>query len=357
MTAAHPSATPEPDGALAGPQAAPDAPVGLTVSELHAALDEALRSAGLGQVWVTGVVQSLRRKPRYCSFELVEYHPDAQRVKAVLPVSVFGAEAAAIAATLAGVDVELADGLEAAFYGRLAANGAYGPLRLVASRVDPRIALGAAVVAREALMAELRSTGELTAQRRLPVPALPRRIGLVAGSEGAGRADILAVLGSSPIAFEVLEETAAMSGASAAGDVARALARLCGRGAEVIVVARRGGARSNLACWDTPELVRAITRCRVPVFTALGHATDQSVADAAAAQSFPTPSAAAGALLLLVARAEAVAKGQEAEAARQAHRLELAHVQARSRRRMLLAGVVIAVLAVLVVLLLTLGGL
>lgn len=95
MTAAQPSATPEPADASAVPQAVPGAPFGLTVSELHVALDEALRSAGLGQVKVTGVVHSLRRKPRYCSFELVEYHPDAQRVKAVLPVSVFGAEAAA----------------------------------------------------------------------------------------------------------------------------------------------------------------------------------------------------------------------------------------------------------------------
>jgi exodeoxyribonuclease VII large subunit len=325
----------------------------LTVSQLHDALDEALRSSGLAQIWITGVVQSLRRKPRYCSFELVEYHPEAPRVKAVLPVSVFGAEAAAIAATLAGVGVELADGLEAAFYGRLAANGAYGPLRLVASRVDPRIALGAAVLAREALVAELRATGELAAQQRLQVPTLPRRIGLVAGSEGAGRADILAVLGSSPIAFEVVEETAAMSGPTAAGDVARALARLCGRGAEVIVVARGGGARSGLHCWDTPELVRAITHCRVPVFTALGHATDESVCDAAAAQSFPTPSAAAAAL---VARAEAVATARTAEAARQRHQVEMAQLQQRNRRRMRLAGAAIAVLITLVVLLLTIGG-
>jgi len=354
MTSAS-AASAEPPGAAptANPGPAETPLPALTVSQLHDALDAALRAAGLGQVEVTGVVQSLRRKPRYCSFELVEYHPDAQRVKAVLPVSVFGAEAPAIAATLAGVGVELADGLEAAFYGRLASNGAYGPLRLVATRVDPRIALGAAVVARDKLVAELRATGELAAQQRLQVPALPRRIGLVAGSEGAGRADILAVLGTSPIAFEVLEETAAMSGPTAAADVARALARLCGRGAEVIVVARGGGARSGLHCWDTPELVRAITHCRVPVFSALGHATDKSVSDAAAAQSFPTPSAAAAAL---VARAEAVATARKAEAARQRHQGEVAQLQQRNRRRQRIAGVAIAVLVAVVVLLIIFGG-
>lgn len=274
-------------------------------------------------------------------------------MKAVLPVSVFGAETAAISATLAGVDVELADGLEASFYGHLAANGAYGPLRLVATRVDPRIALGAAVVARDRLVAELRATGELGAQRRLEVPPLPRRVGLVAGSEGAGRADMLAVLGSSPIAFEILEETAAMSGPTAAGDVARALARLCGRGAEVIVIARGGGARSGMACWDTPQLVRAVTHCRVPVFTALGHAADRSVTDAAAAHSFPTPSAAAAAL---VARAEAVATARKAEAARQRHQVEVARLQQRNQQRMRLAALTISALVILVVLLIIVGG-
>ncbi len=323
-----------------------------SVSELHSALDEALRSAELVGVWVTGVVQSLRQRPRYSSFELVEYHDDARRVKAVLPVSLFGTEAVAIRSTLAGVDVALADGLEAAFYGRLGSNGAYGPLRLVATRVDPRIALGAAVVAREDLLGELRRSGEIDAQARLPVPALARRIGLVAGAEGAGRADALTVLGTSPIALEILEE-AAMSGPTAPPEVARALARLCQRGVEVIIVARGGGAASNLVCWDTPELVQAIARCRVPVFTAIGHATDHTIADAVAAQAYATPSAAAAAL---VARAEAVATARQAEAARKQHQAELARLQERNRHRIVVAAVVIAALVVLVVLLIALGG-
>lgn len=74
----------------------------------------------------------------------------------------------------------------------MATNGAYGQLRLVASRVDPRITLAAAVVARKQLLTELQSTGELGDQKRLPVPcrcrvpALPRRIGLVVADEGQG---------------------------------------------------------------------------------------------------------------------------------------------------------------------------
>ncbi len=99
--------------------------------------------------------------------------------------------------------------------------------------------------------------------------------------------------------------------------------------------------------------MRAITHCRVPVFTALGHATDRSVADEVAAQIFPTPSAAAAAL---VARAEAVATARKSELARQQHQIEVARLQQRSHRRMLAAGCAIAVLAAIVVLLLIFGG-
>ena len=74
---------------------------------------------------------------------------------------------------------------------------------------------------------------------------------------------MLAVLGSSPIAFEILEETAAMSGPTAAGDVARALARLCGRGAEVIVIARGGGALCR-ARTCPPRHLFHLARCRAP---------------------------------------------------------------------------------------------
>ena len=136
-----------------------------------------------------------------------------------------------------------------------------------------------------------------------------------------------------------------MSGQTAAGEVARALARLCGRGADVIVIARGGGASSSLACWDTPELVRAITRCRVPVFTALGHATDRTVADLVAHGAHETPSAAAA---VVVARAEAVLRHEEAVTVHRHHEVQLAEVRHRARWAVLVA--VVAVVLLLLVL-------
>lgn len=62
-----------------------------------------------------------------------------------------------------------------ALWERLDPNPGFGRLRLLAHGVDPR----AAVLARDAVVAELEASGELDAQQRLVLPDVVRRIGLV----------------------------------------------------------------------------------------------------------------------------------------------------------------------------------
>ena len=61
----------------------------VTVSEFHQLLDEAVRSAGLVHLWVTGTVTGLRPGPKFTTFELVDYEDDGATVRAVLSVGVF----------------------------------------------------------------------------------------------------------------------------------------------------------------------------------------------------------------------------------------------------------------------------
>ena len=326
------------------------APTGavLRVSELHQSICGALQSAGIEWTWVSGVVTGLKRGPRFCSWELVEHEPDAATVRAVLSVGVFRRELADITATLSGAGVELADGIEVAVWGRLDANPAYGRLRLLAQAVDPRATVGAAVLLRDRVVAELEASGELAAQGRLVLPAVVRRVGLVSSAAAAGRADVLAVLDRSPLPVEVVEAQAAMSGPTAPEEVARALEVLAQRRVDVVLVARGGGARSDLAAWDSATVARAIARCPVPVVTALGHATDRTVADLAAHQSHPTPSAAAAAVV--VAPAEAHVRAEQAAAALSRQERQLARARHRARWAVAVA-VVLALLVVLGVLL------
>ena len=320
------------------------------VAELHDLLRGAVRRAGLDQLWVTGVVSGLRRGPKFTSWELVDYQPDATTVRAVLHVGAFPRELAGITQVLTAAGVELADGLELSVLGRLEPAPAYGRLRLLAQRVDPRVAVGASVLRRQELLVELESSGRLAAQRALVLPATIRRLGLISAAGTAGRADVLSILAGAPTPIDVVEASAAMSGGGAPAAVARALDRLEAQGVEAIVIARGGGSRSDLSAWDTAEVAHAIARCRVPVLTAIGHATDRTVADFVAHSAHETPSAAAA---VVVARAEAVVRQEEAAVVDRGHQRQLASARHRARLAVLVA---LGAIVLLVLVLAAMGG-
>ena len=92
--------------------------------------------------------------------------------------------------------------------------------------------------------------------------------------------------------------------------VADAIRHLSGDGVDIIVVIRGGGARNDLAAFDTEPIARAIAGASVPVFTGIGHEIDRSVADEVAHSAWKTPTACAGAIVDLVA--EFVARTEEA---------------------------------------------
>ena len=97
-------------------------------------------------------------------------------------------------------------------------------------------------------------------------------------------------------------------------------------------------------------MARAIARCRVPVLTALGHATDRTVADIVAHGAHETPSAAAA---VVVARAEAVVRKEEAAVVDRGHQVQLARARHRARWAVLVA---LAAVIVLLLVLASLGG-
>ena len=154
-------------------------------------MGSAIREAGIGKAWVQGTVSGFRPGARFTSWELVEYEADATTVAAVVQAGAFPREMAAITQVLRAAGVEFADGLEVGFFGRIETVASFGRLRLLARRVDPRVAVGATVLRRQALLAELESTGAARAQRLLAPPVAIRRLGLLSAATAAGRADVL----------------------------------------------------------------------------------------------------------------------------------------------------------------------
>ncbi len=85
----------------------------------------------------------------------------------------------------------------------------------------------------------------------------------------------------------------AVQSAGAPQRIKWALGRLAQLDLDVVVLARGGGSRADLAPFDTELVARAIAAMEVPVFTGVGHEVDRSVADEVAHTARKTPTACA----------------------------------------------------------------
>ena len=163
-------------------------------------------------------------------------------------------------------------------------------------RVDDVRSAGAgeAALRLEALRRRLEAEGLFAAARKRPLPAHPRRIGVVTSPTGAAWHDIQTVIARRDPRVELVFAGALVQGTSAVESLIGAfdgLARV--RGLDVVILARGGGAPEDLWPFNDEALVRAISRFPVPVCTGVGHESDTTLVDHVADVRAPTPSVAA----------------------------------------------------------------
>ena len=167
-----------------------------------------------------------------------------------------------------------------------------GQMQLIAESMELG-GQGALLAAVQALKEKLRREGLF--ERKRPLPAFPKCIGVVTSLQGAALRDIVKVCRRRHAAVNLLIYPAAVQGPRCAAEVIAGL-RWFNRHkdrADVVIVARGGGSWEDLHGFDDEVVARAIAGCELPVISGIGHATDTTIADAAADVCAPTPSAAA----------------------------------------------------------------
>jgi exodeoxyribonuclease VII large subunit len=185
------------------------------------------------------------------------------------------------------------DGLRVVARGRLSVYDPKGEYQIVCEHLEPE-GLGALQLAFDQLKERLAREGLFDERRKRPLPALPRKIGVVTSLDGAAVRDIIKVLHRRYANVHIVIRPARVQGEGAALEIARAMAAI-GRvkGVDVVIVGRGGGSIEDLWAFNEEVVARAIAGCPVPTISAVGHETDFTIADFVADLRAPTPSSAA----------------------------------------------------------------
>ena len=189
-------------------------------------------------------------------------------------------------------------------HGAVSLYEARGQFQLYADLVEPE-GLGQAFLQFELLRRRLEDEGLFALERKRPLPAFPRRIGVATSIGGAVIHDIQRVLARRYPLVEVVVAPCAVQGDAAPREIVAALQRLNEYAAsrlgqarrlaaiDVIILARGGGAPEELAVFNDEGVARAIFASAIPVVSAIGHETDHTIADLVADLRAATPSVAA----------------------------------------------------------------
>src|SRR3954463_6245772 len=307
----------------------------LSVTELTVRVRDLLE-AEFFEVWVEGELSNCRVwNTGHLYFTLKD---GASQVKAVI-----------FRSALRYLKFKPADGLRVVARGRVSVYEPKGEYQLVCEHLEPH-GRGALQLAFDQLKKRLQDEGLFDAARKRPLPALPRKIGIVTSLDGAAIRDIIKVLRRRYANAHLVISPARVQGEDAAPEIARALRQIARvPGVDVVIIARGGGSIEDLWAFNEEAVARAIARVPVPVISGVGHETDVTIADFVADLRAPTPSAAAELVVAakddfcsridrLEDRLRAAARGRVQRLARRVHIADSRPAFAGYRARLLMRG-------------------
>jgi len=251
----------------------------ITVSELNRQARQLLEQ-GIARVWVEGEVSNLAR-------------PASGHVYFTLKDATAQLRCAWFRQRQRSPTIHLKNGDKMLALGKVGIYEARGDYQMVVERVE---AAGEGELRRrfELLKKKLQAEGLFDEDRKLELPALPRRIGIITSPSGAAIRDMLSVLKRRFPMIPVIIYPSAVQGDAAVGELVSALNTAAARNeCDVLIIGRGGGSIEDLWPFNEDIVARAISDSPIPVISAVGHEVDFTIADFVADLRAPTPSGAA----------------------------------------------------------------
>ena len=235
----------------------------------------------LGRVWVEGQIAELARRGGTVFLVLRD------------PVAAVSVRVICTTALLDATSPPPGEGSRVVIWAKPEFNAAKGSFALSAAQIKS-VGIGDLLARIERLRTALAAEGLFAAERKRPLPFLPRSVGLICGRDSAAERDVRQNATHRWAAVRFRVEHVAVQGPHASEEIVEALQRLDADPAvDVIIIARGGGSLEDLLPFSDEELVRAVAGCVTPVVSAIGHEQDVPLLDLVADVRASTPTDAA----------------------------------------------------------------
>ncbi len=200
--------------------------------------------------------------------------------------------------TAQNLNIRPEEGLEVKAIGRITTYPMRSNYQIIINQLEP-YGQGALLQLLEKRKQKLIKEGLFDDSIKKPIPRFPQVIGVITSPTGAVIHDILHRI-QERFPTHILLIPTAVQGDEAAGQIRQAIEFFNGLSThdpypmpDILMIARGGGSLEDLWCFNDEDLVRSVAASAIPIITAIGHETDTTLVDFAAAKRAPTPTAAA----------------------------------------------------------------
>ena len=189
------------------------------------------------------------------------------------------------------IKFDIKDGMKVTLIGKLSIYSPNGSYQFIANRIMP-IGVGELELAFNQLKERLAAAGLFDKEHKKSLPKYPNRVGIITSASSAAFADMQRVINDRYILPKFYLFNSLVQGNNAPANLIKMIKIADNMDLDVIVIARGGGSKEDLWCFNDEALAYAIYEAKTPIISAVGHEIDYSISDFVADHRSLTPTAA-----------------------------------------------------------------
>ena len=256
-----------------------------SVYEISSILKEVLSSELFQNIQIQGEIKKVTSRNDNIYIELVDA---SNPTKASIRVNLFSYYAKSLTTRLVEGDLILIKG-DISYY------PPQGNLTFNAKYVTP-FGEGEELLRIERLKQKLIKEGLIDPSRKRKLPAVIKKVGIVTSKDTAAYQDILKTL-SNKVPVDTILFNCSVQGEKAPSSIIKALLKAYKSDVDVIILARGGGSKGDLNCFNDEQVCRILASSPKVTITGIGHEIDTSICDLVADINQITPTGAANCIL------------------------------------------------------------